>query len=286
MTLKLPVLLVTLGLAAAVGLVAGLFIDDDSPPPTARAVPADTDPAPAPTPQAGVVAGDDNRAAEIAALKRDLHNEIESRRELERRLGDMERRLDTFAEAGGPAEKVVESETPDPRVAANGDGWFDETALLESGMDAALANELKVFFEQMEMERLYLRDRSARENWDRERLGEELKILEDREQELRQRLGESAYDAYLYASGQSNRVAVTSVLASAQAAEAGIQPGDLIIRYDNERIYNWRGLRTATTSGNLGDTVEIEVERDGESLQFYLTRGPLGIRMNSRSVAP
>ena len=110
--------------------------------------------------------------------------------------------------------------------------------------------------------------------------------LDDREQALRDQLGDSAYDAYLYASGQPNRVAVTSVLASAQAAQAGIQPGDLIMRYDRERIYNWRDLRDATTSGNLADSIEIEVERDGDTLQFYVTRGPLGIRMDSRSIAP
>ncbi len=91
---------------------------------------------------------------------------------------------------------------------------------------------------------------------------------------------------YLYASGQPNRVAVTSVLESAQAAQAGILPGDLILRYDRERVYNWRDLRTATRSGNLADTVEVEVERDGDTLQLYLLRGPLGIRMDSRSVAP
>ncbi|UCH40821.1 MAG: hypothetical protein JSU67_03755, partial [Gammaproteobacteria bacterium] len=62
--------------------------------------------------------------------------------------------------------------------------------------------------------------------------------------------------------------------------------GDQIIRYDNERIYNWRDLRNATTAGEITDTVEVEVEREGETLQFYLARGPLGIRMNSLRVAP
>lgn len=285
MTLKLPALLVILGLAAGVGLVVGLAIDDE-PPAAVRVEPANTGTAPTPSPQVIVAPDDDMQANQIAALEQRLLGEIDSRRELERRLEQMERRLAALAETGGPVETITESETPERLAAPAERGWFDETALLDSGMDAGLANELKVFFEQLELERLYLRDRSAREGWDRDRLGEEMRSLDDREQELRDRLGESAYDAYLYASGQTNRVAVTSVLDSAQAAQAGIQPGDLIIRYDSERIYNWRGLRTATTSGNFGDTVEIEVERDGENLQFYLTRGPLGIRMDSRSVAP
>jgi len=152
--------------------------------------------------------------------------------------------------------------------------------------DAALADELRAFFERLEMERLLLRDRSVREEWERGRLRDEMQVLEDREQSLRERLGDDAYDAYLYASGQTNRVEVSSVLESAQAGQAGIRSGDYIIRYDNERIYNWRDLRNATTSGEITDTIEVEVERDGETLQFYLARGPLGIRMNSLRVAP
>ena len=155
---------------------------------------------------------------------------------------------------------------------------------LESGM--VQASQLKAYFEQLEMERLYLRDQAAREGWDRARLRDEFRQLDDKEESLRDQLGESAYDAYLYASGQSNRVAVTSVLASAQDGQAGIEAGDHIVRYDNQRVYNWRDLRTATTSGDISDVVEVEVDRDGETLQFYLARGPLGIRMDSLSVAP
>ena len=76
------------------------------------------------------------------------------------------------------------------------------------------------------------------------------------------------------------------MLESAQAGQAGIRSGDYIMRYDNERIYNWRDLRSATTSGEISDTIEVEVERDGETLRFYLARGPLGIRMNSLRIAP
>jgi S1-C subfamily serine protease len=79
---------------------------------------------------------------------------------------------------------------------------------------------------------------------------------------------------------------VSSVLATAQAGAAGIQSGDHILRYDNQRIYSGFELRQATTGGNAIDSVSVEVERDGEILEFYLIRGPLGIRMNSVSVAP
>lgn len=287
MTLKLPVLLLLLllALAAAVGLFVGTSVDDGGAAPAAPAASrAATAPVPARTPGAEI--DDSVPAAQVDALARRLQQEIETRRALERRLGEVERRLAAFSGERAAAATREQEAVDEAAETAAARAWFDEAALLESGMDSGLANELKVFFEQIELDRLYLRDRAAREGWERDRLREELRGLDDREQELKERLGETAYDAYLYASGQPNRVAVTSVLASAQAAQAGILPGDLIIRYDRERIYSWRDLRSATTGGNLAETVEVEVERDGDRLQFYLARGPLGIRMDSRSVAP
>ena len=79
---------------------------------------------------------------------------------------------------------------------------------------------------------------------------------------------------------------MASVLESAQASSAGIKSGDHIIRYDNQRIYNWSDLRTAITGGNVSDSVTLEIERNGQRIEFYLARGPLGIRTNSLSVAP
>jgi predicted metalloprotease with PDZ domain len=241
-------------------------------------------------------AGDDAASRDTAApaavldlteLQRTLQDEIRARRALEIKLDRLVRRVaDMGAEMEASAGTVVaeDAATNDSEVA--GRGWFDEQALIEGGMDSVQASQLKAYFEQLEMERLYLRDQAAREGWDRARLRDEFRQLDDKEESLRDQLGESAYDAYLYASGQSNRVAVTSVLASAPAGQAGIEAGDHILRYDNQRVYNWRDLRTATTSGEISDVVEVEVDRDGETLQFYLARGPLGIRMDSLSVAP
>ena len=257
------------------------------------------------TPEAGPVAADQAQSraasggaasrdfavpaagADMAELQRLLQDEIRARRSLEQKLDRLSRRV---AALGAEMEATTGTTAADGAAAnsseVSGQGWFDEQALIRTGMDSAQADQLKVFFEQLEMERLYLRDQSAREGWDRARLREEMRRLDDKEESLREQLGDSAYDAYLYASGQPNRVAVTSVLASAQAGQAGIVAGDHILRYDNQRIYNWRDLRAATTSGNITDVVEVEVERDGKTLQFYLARGPLGIRMDSLSVAP
>ena len=247
----------------------------DRPAPTSRAQPAN----------AGSSPGSD----EIAELRSRLNQEIEARQRLQARLDQLSERVAGLSFEASFSETppaVAESEPSDRRAVDANQDWFDEQALLANGIDSSLARELREFYEQIEMQRLQLRDQSVREGWERSRLRDELRQLGESEQELRQRLGEPAYDAYLYASGRPNRVAVTSVLASAQAGQAGIQPGDLIRRYDNEPIYNWRDLRDATTGGNIGESIALEVERDGDVIEYYLSRGPLGIRMDSVSVAP
>ena len=237
-------------------------------------------------PIAGSPTGSRIDEAELESFKRRLDGEVKNRQALEREVENLGRQIaELRGESESTAEAAADSDSA-TSVASAAEVWFNQQALIDSGMDGLQAQQLQLFFEQLEMDRLMTRDRSRREGWSREQLGQAMQDLTLREDELRQQLGESGYDAYLYASGQPNRVAVTSVLASAQAGTAGIQPGDHILRYDNQRIYNWFDLREATGGGDISETVTLEVERDGETLQFYLARGPLGIRMDSVSVAP
>lgn len=280
--------LIYVALAAAAGIGIGVMLGQQSA--TSESVPVAEGQAEAANAGDGAASRDTAAPAvvlDLTELQRSLQDEIRARRALEKKLDRLVRRVAEMGAAMEASPGTVAADdaaTNDSEVA--GQGWFDEQALIEGGMDSVQASQLKAYFEQLEMERLYLRDQAAREGWDRARLRDEFRQLDDKEESLRDQLGESAYDAYLYASGQSNRVAVTSVLASAQAGQAGIEAGDHILRYDNQRVYNWRDLRTATTSGDISDVVEVEVDRDGETLQFYLARGPLGIRMDSLSVAP
>ena len=287
---KLQTPLVTLSLAVFIGIAIGLMMADDPGAPTASLQAPEVDRAmPAAATAAENFDAAERTAGSIGELHRLLQNEISARQALAQKLETLSRQVAALDGAAGLDATTGSADQPaagadDPELPEA--GWFDQQALLDSGMDSSLASELKLTFEQLEMERLFLRDRAAREGWDREQMRNELQTLESRQDELRERLGETAYDAYLYASGQSNRVAVTSVLASAQAGQAGIKSGDHILRYDSQRIYNWMDLRAATTSGDISDMVPVEIERDGETLQFYLARGPLGIRMDALRVAP
>ena len=280
-----------ISLALAVGVAVGVMIQNGFEKPDLTVTTSINNTA--------TMAGDGNSAdefgsarfvADIAELERLLKYEINARQELEKKFELLSQKGANF-DSG--SQSFLETESTES-VSSDGEsdvstadrGWFNEQALIDSGMGSSQASELKGHFEQLEMERLYLRDRSIRESWSREKYREAVQSLDSKEGELENQLGESMYDSYLYASGRPNRVSVTSVFPSAQAGISGIVSGDHIIRYDNQRIYNGFDLREATTGGNAGDTVALEVERDGKTIQFYLVRGPLGIRMNSVSVAP
>jgi len=277
----------------AAALVGAAVLFRPEPPPAARPAPAalqqDASSADRGTPSAArEVALPPASAGDLEAR---LEREIAARRALQRQVDALARELAelraVLAEttAGAPRNAV----DADPRAREDPldrREWFDAQALVDAGIDALQAESLRRFYEELELERLTLRDRARREDWRDGELRMALQTLDNRELALREQLGDAAYDAYLYAAGRPNRLVVTSVLESAQAGQAGIVSGDRIISYDNRRIYNWRDLREAMAGGSLTDTVEIEVERDGDNLQFYLARGPLGVRTDSQSLAP
>lgn len=228
---------------------------------------------------------------DLASISQALQNEIAARAALEARLQALEQRLQATAgrdniplASTGSASNNIAADDPAATTAVIG---LNEQALIDAGMSTAQAANLKLFYEQLEMEKLTLRDQAIREGWaDTTRYGEALQAIDLKQGQLQDSLDENSYDAYLYATGQSNRVEISSVLASSPAASAGFLPGDQILRYDNQRIYSWRELRDATTQGSTSQTVLVELQRGDQRLQVYLPRGPLGIRMNSISVMP
>lgn len=94
---------------------------------------------------------------------------------------------------------------------------------------------------------------------------------------LRDELGDADYERYLMALDRPTRVAVRDVLASSPAEKAGLQPGDEITSYDGRRVFDVRDLSRLSFEGQPGDTVTLEIVRNGQPMQIYVPRGPLGI---------
>ncbi len=102
-------------------------------------------------------------------------------------------------------------------------------------------------------------------------------VIGPREQ-MRGELGDDGFDRYLYATGSANRVRVRTVMAGSAAADAGLQPGDLILAYGGERVFDFQDLRRSSYEGSPGENIILEVRReDGTIEQVLAVRGPLGI---------
>ena len=99
-------------------------------------------------------------------------------------------------------------------------------------------------------------------------------------EKLRSKLGDQYYERYLKAKGRPTSISAGSVMNNSPGANAGLQPGDEIVAYNNKRVFSIYGLNRMTASGKEGENVLIEVERNGESVQLTIPRGPIGVESN------
>jgi hypothetical protein len=102
------------------------------------------------------------------------------------------------------------------------------------------------------------------------------------DQLLRAELGDDDYGRYLAALGRPARVGIRGVLPSSPAEQAGLQPGDELVAYAGRRVFDMNDLNRLTFEGNPGDIVAIDVIRDGQSMQIFVPRGPIGITGGGR----
>lgn len=160
-------------------------------------------------------------------------------------------------------------------------------ALVRAGVDSVTAQELVRRKNQLELDKLELRDDAIRGDY----LGsseymEQLKLLMDAELSIRDEIGEDTYDRYLYSSGQANRIRVASVMIGSAAEQAGIQTGDLIVSYDGQRLFEYSELQRATSEGTRDEFVSITLNRAQDDLVVWAQRGPLGVRLSTTRVDP
>lgn len=253
-----------LGALAGAALTAG-WLGSRSAPPAA---------APDPPPRAdGASPGaPDDRLDALAAA---LDAERAARRALAEQVASLQARL-------APADDPPDSSEPDrgdagrPDAAPDGAG-FDEDALRSLRVGEADLERLRERYDALALQELYVRNRAAREGWAHQpRLFEQLRQLR---QSARNDLGDEDYDRLLFAAGRNNRVVVAGVIPNSPAERAGVQRGDVVVAYADQRIFDGRELTRATAAGKAGAWTALEVRRDGVDRRVFVPRGPLGVRL-------
>ena len=229
--------------------------------------------------------------SELAALRNELERERHARLALVRQIDDLwealaQGRSEPAAQsARGSARRTVSQARnavdPESELA---EGWFSEQALRDHGMSENEIQRLRQRFDEVELEKLYARDRAAREGWtDSSRHYKEMRDIQTR---FREELGERDYDAVLYASGRNNRVRVLDLLNGSAAADSGVQRGDVVYSYAGQRVFDPATLYLWTQEGEIGESVELEVLRGNRIVTFEVPRGPLGGKMEHFTAPP
>lgn len=235
------------------------------------------------------VANEDRAVAdELRALRQALEQEGFEREMLAAELALMRTVIEQIASeraaAAGPEPELAPDSAATRRARGPAQAELDERTLLELGLAESEVRALRERWDAAQLERLELNDRAAREGWlfrPRHR-----RQVDQLDAALRAELGESAYDQMLYATGQPNRVVVTSVIGGSAAEIAGLREGDRVISYGSERVFRPKDVRAGTIAGERGERVRIVVERNGQTRSYVVPRGPLGVRMTAESAAP
>jgi hypothetical protein len=222
-----------------------------------------------------------------------LDREVEERLRLEEELAELRRRI-------GPPPAALLGDTSGREPEADGEVEPDSTpvdggtrgdarvaAFLEAGFGETDAAWFAGLSEDTIAARFRLRDRAEREGWlDTARYREALAKLPGSLSELSKTMDEDTFSRYLYAVGRPNTVRVNEVLAGSAAQAAGVEPGDVLLRYGDTRLYTARGLRELTRAGEPGAMVAVEIQRDDRVIQTWLPRGFMGVSISSERALP
>lgn len=90
-------------------------------------------------------------------------------------------------------------------------------------------------------------------------------------------LSPEQFEQYQTQLGKTTAVKVPSVVPQSQAEREGLKAGDMIIRYNDTRVFSAEGLKFAIKNSPPGEVVEVIFVRDGQQFSAYVSSGPIGI---------
>lgn len=226
----------------------------------------------------------------IDALEQTLLEQQSGARTLEQRVQALEQRQrvsDASTNPAAPKQPDAQRNQPElPRKVLKRPPTLAQK-LTAAGLPDDTVQRIRERIGQNRLALLNLRNRAIREGWiDTPQYFEQSQALSNPAAGVREQEGDAVYDQYLYAAGRANRVLVTEVYAGSAAEQAGIESGDMILSYAQQRIFSLHDLQQATTEGKDGEMVLLELQRDGQTLSTSVPRGPLGIAMTAMRQKP
>jgi hypothetical protein len=231
-------------------------------------------------------------AARLAWLEDALAVETERRAELEQRVGELAASLDELhaavPSARGGADNNARSGDElatgevvgprarfprgDPATMAQDTQRRQVERLINAGFAPDRAEWIIRRTQELRMVEMQAQYEATREG---RALDPALALGSDRT--LRNELGDAEYERFLAAQNRPTSIEVLQVLASSPAERVGLKPGDEIVAYGGTRVFDASELNALTLQGKAGESVVVEIRRDGQPLQLVLPRGPLGI---------
>jgi hypothetical protein len=218
----------------------------------------------------------------IRALEAAVAEERNARQLLEEELLSLYDEIDRIgneqqgtAEQGvaiiGQGRDAMEERIRQFRTANSPAGRADR--LVEGGMSRARADWIVQREDELQLQALEAQ-------FEARRSGEPIDRFDPRlnpDAALRADIGDIEYEKYLQANGRSTSVDVAYVFESSAGQSAGLQPGDQIVAYAGQRVFDSSGLNQQTMLGEPGQTVVVDILRDGMPMQVVMPRGPIGI---------
>lgn len=136
--------------------------------------------------------------------------------------------------------------------------------------------------DQVQTDLLELHDNAGRNGW---LISDDYRHSHTRllttQNKLRIELGDDDYQQYLQKTEQPWQLIVNTVLTDLAAERAGIQTGDQVQSYDGQRVFTFSELQLLTLQGTADELTDITIIRDGQPVQLFIERGPLGIRVQT-----
>jgi len=218
----------------------------------------------------------------IDALERSLNEEREARQLLETELFALIDAADSNPSERSARDRGAEPEV-DPAASTRtlrprrfGSNPLSSVELSERLQANGMSPDRADFLARRQSE---LNLESMQTMWEARRSGDTgvFQTMIDAQRALRDEMTEVEYEQYLTATDRPTAVSVGSVMEFSPAADAGLQAGDRIVRYDGERVYNIGDLYQRQVAVTGDRNVIIDIERNGTPMQISMPPGPLGI---------